>query len=67
MLVCTNNNKTDTLLSCLVDAVTEYGLPSRVRTDKGLENVKIADYMIQKRGCNRGSIITGRSTHNQRI
>ena len=67
MLVCTNNNKADTLLSCFVDAVTEYGLPSRVRTDKGLENVRIADYMIEKRGRNRGSIITGRSTHNQRI
>ena len=67
MLVCTNNNKAVTLLSCFLDAVTEYGLPSRVRTDKGLENVRIADYMIEKRGRDRGSIITGRSTHNQRI
>ena len=67
MLNCTNNNKADTLLSCFVNAVSDYGLPSRVRTDKGLENVGIADYMIEKRGNNRGSIITGRSTHNQRI
>jgi hypothetical protein len=67
MLVCTNNNKADTLLHCFVAAVNEYGLPSRVRTDKGLENVQIADYMIKNRGIHRGSIITGRSTHNQRI
>jgi hypothetical protein len=67
MLVCTNNNKADTLLSCFLGAVTEYGLPSRVRTDKGLENVRIADYMIEKRGSGRGSIISEQSTHNQRI
>ncbi len=67
MLVCTNNNKADTLLNCFLTALNEYGLPSRVRTDKGLENVRIADYMIEKRGADRGSIITGRSTHNQRI
>ena len=50
MPVCTNNNKADTLLHCFVAAVNEYGLPSWVRTDKGLENVQIADYMIEKRG-----------------
>ena len=67
MLVCTNNNKSETLLSCFLGAISEYGLPSRVRTDKGLENVLIADLMIEKRGSGRGSIITGLSTHNQRI
>ena len=67
MLVCTNNNKADTLLDCFMAAVNEYGLPSRVRTGKGLENAQIADYMIEKGGTDRGSIITGRSTHNQRI
>lgn len=65
-LVCTNN-KSETQLSCFVNSVSEYGLPSRVRTDKGLENVRIPDYGIEKRGTDRGSIISGRSTHNQQI
>ena len=36
-------------------------------TDKGLENVSVVDYMISRRGVNRGSALTGKSTHNQRI
>ena len=67
MLKCTDTNSADTLSTCLLEAVNTYGLPSRVRTDQGLENVKITDYMISRRGVNRGSAITGKSTHKQRI
>lgn len=66
-LYCTNNNKALTILSCFQASVEEYGLPSRVRADKGKENVLVADYMIERRGVGRKSMITGKSTHNQRV
>lgn len=67
VLTCSNNNKAITLLEHFKSGVNKFGLPSRVRSDKGMENVLIADYMIDKRGTGRGSMITGKSTHNQRI
>ncbi len=42
-------------------------LPSRVRSDQGTENILVAQYMIEKRGAERRSMITGSSVHNQRI
>ena len=64
-LHCADNNNADTLLSFFKKGVGEFVLPLRVRTDKGMENVKIADFMLQKRGLD--SVITGESVHNQRI
>ncbi|CAG2199511.1 unnamed protein product [Mytilus edulis] len=66
-LECVDNNKAGTLLNCFVKGVTKYGLPSRVRSDMGRENTLIADYMIKNRGSGRGSMITGKNVHNQRI
>jgi len=45
----------------------EYGLPSRVRSDKGGEHVESSWYMLThpQRGLGRGSMITGNKENSQ--
>lgn len=66
-LKCADNNKAETVFQCFKEGTFEFGIPDRVRSDQGRENIKVADYMIYTRGPGRGSMITGKSTHNQRI
>ena len=61
---CSTNNRARTVYELFVSAVSQFGVPSRVRSDQGGENVRVAQEI---RGSGRRSIITGSSTHNQRI
>lgn len=66
-LKASTNNKASTVLHLFQDAVRQYNLPSRVRCDFGLENIDVARCMLERRGLNRGSVLTGPSVRNQRI
>ena len=66
-LHCANNNLASTVLKQFVSGTMSYFIPSRVRCDKGTENIDVAKFMLLERGFDRGSVITGSSVHNQRI
>ena len=65
------NNHAAIVLGLFQEAGAEYGLPSRVRSDKGGENVPVSLYMLNHPAWwtrrRRGSMIAGKSVHNQCI
>ena len=66
-LHASSNNRAATVFRFFHEAVLECGWPSRVRSDRGGENVEVARAMLSVRGTGRKSHITGSSVHNQRI
>ena len=67
VLRCEDHNKADTILSFFQNGVSEFGTPVRVRSDKGLENYKVTEYIISVHGSGKGNMLTVKSCHNQRI
>ena len=56
-------------MTCFLDAVNRDGerWPSRIRVDRGVENVLVCNALVQFQGEGRASFIPGPLTHNQRI
>ena len=61
------NNFAATVLSCFENGVSEYGLPNRICSDLGGENVEVWRYMVRAHNDNSSCIIVGSSTHNKRL
>ena len=59
-LKCSDNRAT-TVYEMFLSAVQQHQLPSRVRTDQGGENILVAQHMIERRGAEGRSAITGLS------
>ena len=68
-LKCSTNNRATTVLESFANAVQSYGLPRKLRTDLGGENVDAWEYMVTQYGGDESTIITatGSSVHNERI
>ena len=65
-LRCSSNNRSDTVLAAFRSAVEMYGLPTKVRSDHGGENIGVWRLMIEEHESDE-CIIVGSSTHNVRI
>ena len=61
-----NNNLGDTVLDVFMHAAQEFGVPSRLRGDHGVENIKVAAWMELRNGVGRGSYIWGRYVLEQK-
>jgi hypothetical protein len=67
-LQAANNNSAETVGALFMRFIKEYGVPKRVRSDHGGENLHVWGMLLllQARGYSTQAL-TGRSVHNQRI
>ena len=61
------NNRAQTVLEFFRQGVTRFGLPDSIRSDHGGENVNVWQYMIASHNNDLSCVITGSSTHNERV
>jgi hypothetical protein len=64
---CANNNSAQTVLEFFRDGVTRFGLPDSIRSDHGGENVDVWRYMLASHNNDLSCVVTGSSTHNERV
>ena len=64
---CADNNRAVTSVGAFVEGVDTFGLPHQVRSDHGGENVDIWRYMLSTHSNDTSCILTGSSTHNERV
>ena len=65
-LQCHTDNRSDSVLAAFMSGVHRYGLPKKVRTDHGGENIEVWRMMMNEHSTHT-CVITGSSTHNERI
>ena len=65
-LHCSSNNTAATVLYHFQGAVSAYGLPDRVRSDRGGENIDVWRFMVNIHS-SHSAVIAGSSVHNVRI
>lgn len=64
---CADNNRAETVLKSFVEGVETFGLPDRVRSDHGGENIDVWRYMLSMHNCDPVCVVTGSFTHNVRV
>jgi hypothetical protein len=58
-LRASTNNRAITVLDVFLDAADKHGYPSRMRGDRGGENISCAIYMVMQNGSNRALFMRG--------
>ena len=66
-LHASDNNQANSVYRLFRHAVGVCGWPSRLRCDRGGENIDVAQAMIEARGTGQRRILVGSSVHNQRV
>ena len=65
-LKCSSDNCAATVMGSFHQAVQTYGIPLRIRSDHGGENIRVWDFMLQHHS-DTSCVLTGSSTHNERV